>query len=327
MSAKKDSLAVRLLPLQAAFGERVQFETPLAKFTAARIGGPADVFLEVNSSEELARAATLLWEAGETFTLIGGGSNLLVSDSGVRGVVLLNRARAHERSSTTAGVRFEEQESGPTVWAEAGVNFGLLARLAAARGYSGLEWAGGIPGTLGGAVYGNAGAHGGDMASTLLVAEILHRDGREHWPVENLRYEYRSSYLKRTSEPHVVLGALLRLERSDAGLVQAKMAELVAFRRRTQPPGASMGSMFKNPPGDYAGRLIEAAGLKGASQGKAQISPLHANFFINHGGASAVDVLALIRRARETVAEKFGVELELEVQIVGEWGAEGPIPG
>lgn len=323
MSAEKSSLSVRLQPLLDAFGERVQFGTPLSKYTAARIGGPAEVFLEVNSSEELAQAACLLWEAGETFTLIGGGSNLLVSDSGLSGIVLLNRARAQEGGSGSRGVRFEEMDTGPTVWAEAGVNFGLLARLAAARGFLGLEWAGGIPGTLGGAVFGNAGAHGVDMASSLLMAEILHRDGRELWPVERLRYEYRSSYLKRNPEPHVVLGALLRLERSDPGVVQGKMAELVAFRRRTQPPGASMGSMFKNPQGDYAGRLIEAAGLKGASQGQAQISPLHANFFINHGGATAQDVLALIRRARETVAEKFGLELELEVQLVGEWGAEG----
>jgi UDP-N-acetylmuramate dehydrogenase len=160
------------------------------------------------------------------------------------------------------------------------------------------------------------------MAGNLVMAEILHPGGREQWPVEKLGYEYRSSVLKRNPKPHIILGALLRLERADPPVVQAKMAEYVAFRRRTQPPGASMGSMFKNPPGDYAGRLIEAAGLKGAWSGEAQISPLHANFFINHGGATAAQVLSLIRMAQKSVAEKFGVVLELEVELAGEWEGE-----
>jgi UDP-N-acetylmuramate dehydrogenase len=302
----------------------VQLVTPLAKYTAARIGGPADIFLEVNTTDELAQAARLLWEGEIPFLLVGGGSNILVSDLGVRGVVLLNRARSQEGGTGSPGIHFNETAQPPTVWAEAGVNFGLLARLAAARGLSGLEWAGGIPGTLGGAVFGNAGAHGGDMAGSLVMAEILHPGGREQWPVEKLGYAYRRSVLKRdrsirAHHPHIVLGALLRLEHADPAVVQTTMAEYVAFRRRTQPPGASMGSMFKNPPGDYAGRLIEAAGLKGAWSGKAQISPLHGNFFINHGGATAAQVLSLIRMAQKSVTVKFGVALELEVELAGEW--------
>jgi UDP-N-acetylmuramate dehydrogenase len=303
--------------LQAAFGQRVQRDVPLARFTAARLGGPADLFLEVRSQDELAQAAGLLWGAGETFTILGGGSNVLVSDAGVRGVLLLNRARR---------VSFDARADPPSVWAESGANFGSLARQAAQKGLSGLEWAAGIPGTLGGAVVGNAGAHGGDMAGSLLLAEILHHEGqmeihRQTWPVTELQYTYRSSRIKRLPGQAVVLGARLRLSPARAGEVQARSDELVAYRRRTQPPGASMGSMFKNPPGDYAGRLIEAAGLKGTRLGQAEISRLHGNFFLNLGEARAQDVYGLIRLAQDTVQARFGVRLELEIELVGEWDA------
>lgn len=308
--------------LRTTFGSRLQEQAPLARLTAARLGGPADALLEVENSQELMDAVLLAWEHDWPFIVLGGGSNVLVSDAGVRGLVILNRARQ---------VRFEEQAEPPTVWAESGVNFGLLARQAAQRGLAGLEWAAGIPGTLGGAVVGNAGAHGGDMAGNLILAEILHlpddrrqdKPERQVWPVEKLEYAYRSSVLKRrgkTSRPSaVVLAAQLRLERSTPAQVQARIEEFVAYRKRTQPPGASMGSMFKNPPGDYAGRLIEAAGLKGARVGEAQISPVHANFFINLGNASAGDIRALIELAQETVLRKFGVALELEIELIGEW--------
>lgn len=310
--------------LQNIFGDRVRQDVQLARYTAARLGGAAAAFLEVNTADELAMAARLVWQIGCPFTLLGGGSNVLVSDQGVRGLVLLNRARR---------VRFNERSDPPQVWAESGVNFGVLARQCARRGLGGLEWAAGIPGTLGGAVAGNAGAHGADMAGNLLLAEILHQrddvqsiDGavepeprHEAWPVERLEYAYRSSALKRAPGKAVALAALLRLERSQPQAVQAKMEEFNAYRKRTQPPGASMGSMFKNPPGDYAGRLIEASGLKGAQVGGAQISPVHANFFINLGHARAADFYHLIRMAQQTVAEKFDVRLELEIQLLGEW--------
>ncbi len=302
--------------LQASFGQRLQRGVPLDRFTSARVGGTAEILLEVESADELAQAATLLWSEGVAWKILGGGSNVLVSDSGVRGVVVVNRARK---------VRFDEDSDPPTVWAESGANFGLVARQAASRGLSGLEWAAGIPGTIGGAVVGNAGAHGGDMAGNLIVATILQRnleDGvpiRVTWPVKLLEYAYRTSQLKRMSGQAVVLEAQLRLQRSTPEGVQAKMDEYVSYRRRTQPPGASMGSMFKNPPGDYAGRLIEAAGLKGVQVGDAQISTLHANFFINHGEATAADIYALIELAKRAVAEKFGVHLELEIELVGNW--------
>ncbi len=309
---------VSLRRLQVVFGQRLQKDIPLARFTSAHVGGPADVLLEINTVDELVQAATLVWNEGLPWMILGGGSNVLVSDAGVRAVVLLNRARQ---------VNFDEACEPPAVWAESGANFGLVARQAASRGLAGLEWAAGIPGTVGGAVVGNAGAHGGDMAGNLVVADILQRNpnaqeglpNRELWPTERLGYAYRTSLLKRLSGQVVVLAAQLRLERSKPETVQAKIDEFVGYRRRTQPPGASMGSMFKNPPGDYAGRLIEAAGLKGARVGEAQISTLHSNFFINHGQATAADIYALIEMARRTVAEKFGVHLELEIELVGEW--------
>jgi UDP-N-acetylmuramate dehydrogenase len=282
------------------------------------VGGPADALLEVNSANELAQAAEVLWREGLDWFVLGGGSNVLVSDAGVRGVVVLNRARL---------VYFDETSQPPLVCAESGANFGLVARQAASRGMAGLEWAAGIPGTIGGAVVGNAGAHGGDMAGNLSVAEILQRNpkmqeglpSRETWSAERLEYAYRTSLLKRLRGQTVVLRAALRLERSTQEVVQKKIDEYVAYRRQTQPPGASMGSMFKNPPGDYAGRLIEAAGLKGSRVGNAQISTLHANFFINHGQASAADIWTLIKTAQQKVAEQFGVKLELEIELVGQW--------
>lgn len=313
--------------LHALFGDRLREKEPLGRYTAARIGGVADFLVEIVSADELEQACRVLWQESIPFVILGGGSNVLVSDAGLRGVALINRAKK---------VTFDETAAPPTVWAESGANFGSLARLAAARGLSGLEWAAGIPGTVGGAVVGNAGAHGGDMASNLLVAEILHQvRGKEQWSVENLGYQYRSSVLKTSnlsgpklgslqvrSPETVVLAALLKLQTGDPASVQAKIEEYVTQRRLTQPPGASMGSMFKNPPGDYAGRLIEAAGLKGAQVGDAQISTLHANFFINLGQASAMDVFNLIQLARQKVAEKFEVELDLEVELVGDWQAE-----
>ncbi|MBN1146527.1 MAG: UDP-N-acetylmuramate dehydrogenase [Anaerolineales bacterium] len=304
--------------LQDAFGDRLEMGASLARYSAARLGGPADALLAARSSQELARVAELCWQRRLPFVILGGGSNVLISDAGVRGLVVLNRARR---------MRFDESADPPTVWAESGASFGNLARRAAQRGLAGLEWAAGIPGTLGGAVVGNAGAHGADMAGSLVLAEILHRkntgqsDGhrREMWPVERLEYSYRSSILKGQPGQAVVLAAILRLERSTPQSVQLKMDEIAAYRRKTQPRGASMGSMFKNPPGDYAGRLIEAAGLKGARVGDAQISSQHANFFLNLGQATAMDIYELIQLARQAVAEKFAVELELEIELLGEW--------
>jgi UDP-N-acetylmuramate dehydrogenase len=295
--------------LTAAFGKRLQENVLLAPFTSARIGGPADALVTVKSADELAEAIALLRELELPYLILGGGSNLLVSDRGVRGVVVHNRARA---------VRFDEGEP-PSVWAESGAVLSNLAQRAAAKGLSGLEWAATVPGTVGGAVYGNAGAFGGEMANDLLWAEVLTGTGRERWSAGDMGYAYRSSRLKRSQARAVILAARLRLGRSTPSRVKAQVALFSEKRKGSQPPGASMGSMFKNPEGDYAGRLIEAAGLKGARIGNAEISQVHANFFVNHGETRAADVAALIELARQRVAEQFGVNLELEIELVGEW--------
>jgi UDP-N-acetylmuramate dehydrogenase len=308
--------------LETAFGARLQRAVSLARYTSARVGGRADGLLEVLSSGELAQAANLLWDTQTPFIVLGGGSNVLVSDAGIRGIVILNHARQF---------RFDSLSATPQVWAESGANFGALARQAAQHEFSGLEWAAGIPGTVGGAVIGNAGAHGSDMAANLKVAEILHQDGKiESWSVEKLKYGYRSSSLKhqpgeaagdihvRTPEV-IVLSAMLDLRYSSSEAVLSTIDAYTAQRRRTQPPGASMGSMFKNPPGDYAGRLIEAAGLKGLRIGNAAISTQHANFFVNLGDARAADMYSLIKTAQAKVFERTGITLELEIELLGEW--------
>ena len=300
--------------LRAAFGKRLRLNQPLARYTSARIGGSADALLDIAASDELAEAAQALWGLGLPFVVLGGGSNMLVSDAGVREVVIFNQASA---------VRFQDGTKGPVVWAESGAGLGAIARQAASKGLGGLEWAAGIPGSIGGAVFGNAGAHGGDVSMVLEMATILHRtEGRKDWPTQDLAYEYRSSWLKRHSGEAVILSARLSLAKKTQAEIKAQMDTFLAYRRLTQPPGASMGSMFKNPPGESAGRLIEVAGLKGKKIGNAQISPLHANFFLNLGDARAADVFALIQEARKAVREQSGIELELEIELVGEWPAK-----
>ncbi|GAB4464263.1 MAG: UDP-N-acetylmuramate dehydrogenase [Anaerolineales bacterium] len=295
--------------LRAKFGDKVRENVPLAPFTSARIGGPADILLTADTSAELARMIKLLWKHELPFIILGGGSNVLVSDRGVRGVVILNRAKA---------VKFHLGDQ-PSVTAESGVVFSNLANRCASKGLAGLEWAATVPGTVGGAVYGNAGAFGGDMAGNLVRAELLTENGKETFTVEQMGYGYRTSVLKRGEVKAVVLSAELALKNSTKEDVTVKIQQFSAHRKATQPPGASMGSMFKNPPGDYAGRLIEAAGLKGARIGNAEISPLHGNFFINHANTKAEDIRALIELAQKKVKETQGVELELEIEIIGDW--------
>jgi UDP-N-acetylmuramate dehydrogenase len=302
--------------LRSTFGSHLQEHVSLKRYTAARIGGPADVMIAVDSTVELVQLVTFCWEHGIPFFILGSGSNVLVSDLGVRELVVLNRAKK---------IKFTKG-SQPTVYAESGVNFGALARQAAAHGLSGLEWAAGIPGTVGGAVYGNAGAHGADMVSCLLVANILqlkssHAIYQEEWSVEQLDYGYRTSSLKRQPGHAVILAATLKLSPGTAEAVEARMDEYQAKRRTSQPAGASLGSIFKNPPGDHAGRLIEATGLKGMRIGQVEVSTVHANFIINHDNASADDYAALIQRVQDEVHKKYRVHLELEIELIGDWRA------
>jgi len=295
--------------LRLHFGAAVQENVSLAPYTSARIGGNADVLVMVKSANELMDVITVLWEHEIPYYVLGGGSNVLISDKGVREVVVLNRAKE---------VRFEGGDQ-PAVWCEAGVIFSNLAHRCASKGLAGLEWAATVPGTIGGAAYGNAGAFGGDLSENLIWAELFTKNGKEKYSVEQMRYGYRTSILKRRDETAIVLSALLRLKNSTKENVSVKIEEFSERRKATQPPGASMGSMFKNPEGDHAGRLIESAGLKGTRIGNAEISKVHGNFFINHGETRAGDIRELIDLTRNTVKQKLGVELELEIELVGEW--------
>jgi UDP-N-acetylmuramate dehydrogenase len=296
-------------PLRTRCGEAVRFNVPLARYTVARLGGPADAVIEVSHLGALADAALLCWQHGWPVRIIGGGANVLFSDRGFRGVIVINRVK---------GLHINAEQG--SVSAESGVGLITLARGAMAKGLAGFEWAIGVPGTIGGAVVNNAGAHDGDMASCLLSTDLLiEPDRRETWRLTELAYRYRESALKRSSLRFVVLSAELHFSPgNDPAKLRARADEFTTHRRRTQPPGASLGSMFKNPPNDYAGRLIEAAGLKGTRVGGVVISETHANFFVNTGGGTAADYRALIDLARETVRAKFGVELALEVELIEE---------
>ena len=297
--------------LREALGSELHLNEPIAQYTSARIGGAADFLLVARTAGQLTQFSQILWDLEVPFRVFGGGSNILVSDAGIREVVMLNQAR---------DIRFMESEQGPRLRAESGASLGNVARRSVARGWTGLEWATTIPGTVGGAVVGNAGAYGGDVAQCLEVAEILQPSkGIDFWTPERFAYAYRESWLKRNPGRAIVISATFRLAFASPDETKAKMDEFVAQRQRSQPQGASMGSMFKNPPGDYAGRLIEEAGLKGMQCGNAQISTQHGNYFINLGGATAADVKELIDITRAKVAALFGVELALEVELVGDW--------
>ncbi len=292
--------------------ERVRADEPLARHTFYRIGGPADLFVSAESVGELVTAATLAREHDAPYFILGAGTNVLVSDRGIRGLVVENRAKK---------VEWTEQDGQALVVTESGASLSRLARQAARRGWAGLAWACGIPGTVGGGVVQNAGAHGGCMADVLQSVTVLDNDSAtRRIPARELKLVYRGSVFKRkVGQARVILSAEVTLQRGEPVELKACIAEHDAWRRAHQPVGASCGSVFKNPPGDYAGRLIEAAGLKGQRAGGAEVSSLHANFFVNTGGATATDVMVLIDRARSKVMRQFDVALELEIELVGEW--------
>ena len=314
--------------LRDRFGQRLRRGEPLAAHTTLRVGGPADLWLTAVTLDELVEATSLAWEHQVPVFVLGNGSNLLVSDQGVRGLVLHNRC---QRISFPPDEEAEDLDDPPNVLVESGVILPSLAHRLADRGLSGLEWGIGVPGTMGGAVVNNAGAYGASIADCMVRAELysLPPNQREWHLVNWFAYGYRSSRLKRLGpsraganrERFVVLQAELALSRKSPAEIKNQLAAYSTRRRATQPPGASIGSMFKNPPGHYAGRLIEAAGLKGKKRGGAQISPVHANFFVNQGDAKAADFAALIDLARQTVKARFDIELELEIEKAGDWGS------
>ncbi len=300
------------------FGDALRANISLARYTSARTGGLAEVFLSVKTAHELQTAVELAHAQRIPYFILGGGSNILVSDKGVSGLVILNKAKQ---------VTFRHTGIGVICTAESGMNLSSLARQCIAKGLGGLEWAIGVPGTIGGAVVGNAGAHGSDTSSCLRAATVWEPgQGVRVYSVEELEYGYRDSSLKKEQHKartrRVVLSAELALTSESVEILTARADGFTAHRKQTQPGGASMGSMFKNPENYYAGYLIESAGLKGLQIGTVRISEKHANFFVSDGATSAEDVRALIAEVWNSVREKFGVEMELEVELVGNWEFE-----
>lgn len=294
-------------------GLEVRRDEPLSRHTTFGIGGPADVFVVARSAEELRRIVVVAREAGAPCFVLGSGSNVLVGDGGVRGVTVANAARRVNRPEPLG-------EGRVAVTAESGVSFAALARSMARLGLAGVEWASGIPGTVGGAVVYNAGAYGGCLADALREVTLVNGSDRaQRVPAEDLGLVYRGSALTRgIVRDKVVLDATLVLWQADAFALERRITELDAKRLAAQPRGRNAGSIFKNPPERPAWKLVDAVGLRGHRIGDAQVSEKHCNFFVNLGHARASDVYALIRLARERVRERFGVELELEVTLVGE---------
>ena len=292
-------------------------DEPLSKYTAARLGGAADwVYIARNSADELAQIVTTAWREGIPTRILGGGANVLISDRGVRGLVVIDRLNE---------ITFAE---GGSVIVTGGTSLTVFAHKLQSRGLSGFEWAVSVPGTLGGAAVNNAGAHGRDMAANVTRVSLIDAErGAYTLDGADMAYEYRGSALKhRTDRRFLVTSLDMRFTLANIAAIKTKMDEHIAYRKRTQPPGASLGSIFKNPPGDYAGRLIESCGLKGVRVGGAQVSPVHANFFINLEGdqASASDYYALIRRVQKTVFDQTGISLETEIEWVGDWSESEP---
>lgn len=292
--------------LEANVG-KVKENEPLAHHTTIKIGGPADVFVEPNSIESLQKVMAIIQKHQVNWRAIGRGSNLLVSDEGIEGVVIklgegLDELIINDDEVTVGG----------------GYSLIKLATLTSKQGLSGLEFAGGIPGSVGGAVYMNAGAHGSDMSRILKKAQILFPDGTIEWLTnEQMEFAYRTSILQK-KRPGICIAAVLQLKKGQREEIVAAMQKNKDYRRDTQPwnyPCA--GSIFRNPLPNYAGKLIEEAGLKGYTIGGAKISEQHANFIVNIGNAKAQDVLDLIIYVKGMIQRLYGIELETEVEIIG----------
>lgn len=290
-------------------GVEVRVGEPLARHTSFKVGGPADYYVEAHTSRGLTACLRLLERRGVPVLLLGNGSNLLVSDLGVRGAVL--RLRGEFRR-----VRWRTGDAGADVGAACAVS--RLVREAVRRGLGGLEFAEGIPGSVGGSLVMNAGAYGSEMERVVTRVDAVTAGGE---PMalgrEELRFSYRQA---RLPDGAVVTRVGMALTPETTEAVDARMRAVMAQRRASQPSGhPNFGSVFRNPPDDRAGRLIEAAGLKGLRVGAAEVSRRHANFILNRGGARAEDVRRLIEQVCSTVERRFSVALQTEVRFVGEW--------
>jgi UDP-N-acetylmuramate dehydrogenase len=306
-----------------ALGVAVILDEPMAPHCTFRIGGTADLYAVAGDIRTLEWLGDLATKHSLPVTVLGGGSNVLVSDHGIRGLVIANQTRAYELRPIPI-VDGDHVE----LVADSGVALAGLARWAIREGWSGLEWAVSIPGTVGGAVIGNAGAHGGQIADNLAWVLVTspgsgRGPGGEVMTVDQLKLGYRDSILRRGlasgGASPMVLQAGFRVTPGNVAEMTALADSYLAKRRASQPVEPSAGSIFRNPPGDYAGRLVEAAGLKGHRIGGAQVSPRHANFIVNTGNARAVEVADLIRLIQNRVFENSGVRLAPEILYLGDW--------
>ncbi len=283
-----------------------KLDEPLKRYTAWKIGGPADALLEPANADELIEAVEKGREHGIPVTVLGGGTNVLVLDGGIRGLTI-------RLAKSLKGV----EVGGERVVADAGVLYPVLANTTAGRGLRGLEFATGIPGTVGGAVYMNAGAYGSETTEVLDWADVYQGDAVIRMDNADLELSYRRSILHEHPD-WVVLRATYILAPGDPGELKARIKEFRAQRMNGSPNRPSCGSTFKRPPGDFPGRVIEAAGLKGTRVGQIEVSPVHANYFVNLGGGTAQEALELMALVREKVRERLGVELEPEVRVLGD---------
>ncbi|MEH7492983.1 UDP-N-acetylmuramate dehydrogenase [Neobacillus niacini] len=299
-----DGLFTEILDLNIG---KVKRNELLSQHTTMKIGGPADIFIEPSSLENIQKVMTFLKERQIPWRAIGRGSNLLVSDKGIEGVVIklgsgLDYLTINDSTITVGG----------------GHSLVSLSTLISKKGLSGLEFASGIPGSVGGAVYMNAGAHGSDISKILTKAHVLFEDGSIEWlSNDEMEFTYRTSVLQK-KRPGIVLEAEFQLTKGDRTAIVSQMQKNKDYRKETQPwnfPCA--GSIFRNPLPNYAGKLIEDAGLKGYQIGGAKISEMHGNFIVNAGNATAKDVLDLIQFIKETILNSNGIKMETEVEIIG----------
>ncbi len=301
--------------IQRRIGVKTSRDEPLARFTTMRVGGPADLFATVHNAHELRALVRFARTRGLPHFVLGRGSDLVISDAGIRGLVIQVRAEG----SRTDGTSYT---------AESGVQMARAATETQRAGLTGLEFGLAIPGTVGGAVWANAGAHDAEVAAVLASARVLDADGTERVvPAAELAFAYRDSRFKAadahvdTGAPRdVVIDATFQLTEADPETIKARLDEIRHWRQAHQPLGLpSAGSVFRNPPGDSAGRLIEAAGLKGTRIGGASVSEKHANFIVNDQKGSATDVRRLAEHVRAEILARDGVDLQFEIEFVGDW--------
>lgn len=307
---------------------KIRQSHPLANLTTMKVGGPATYFVTVSDTHKLLKLVRWARENHLPYLILGGGSNVLISDRGVRGLVIHNRCKAVQVQDAPCCDYPKDRR--PFLFAESGALLAGAARTAINAGLTGLEWAVSVPGSVGGAVVNNAGAHGGEVKDSLWDVLLLDDRGEiQNYRVDDLVYTYRHSSLKRKAVAGagfgpVLLSANFRLDTGVRETIRRTAQNFLIHRRGTQPVEPSLGSAFVNPPGDFAGRLIEEAGLKGFRLGGVEVSHTHANFLINPGGvgaATAADVVAMIEHIQTTVAIHSGVELQPEIQKIGEWSS------